>query len=467
MEITTHPLEDRQIRMTVTVDEARIEQATRQVIKEIARDTMIPGFRRGKAPAHIIVQRLGVERLRQEVAEKMVEEVYKEAIEREKIKPYAPAAMEEMTLEPLSYQFIIQLPPTVELGNYREYRREPRSVVVEPETVQQVLRTIQQEETITEPVERAAQLGDGVEISLVGRRPDGTPIIQQEHIRLLLEPDDGDDEEGLFTHLVNAVIGMTSGEEKTFTMVLPEDFPQEELRGAEAHFDVSVHGVYNRIVPEIDDDLARSVGSFDTLQELETQIQADLLEAEQEKTDREYLDQVLDDLVAQAEVAYPPVVLEEELDDLMDEVAEAVRERTRLSLDDYLRLQNKTREELRQDLIPQAQKRIKQRLVLQEVVRQERLTVTEEEVDDYIETLSTQFEDRASIEKFLSEDGRTTIKTHLLLQKTFQRLREIALGEAPELEDIAVASGNEGNEDNEGNEGNEGSENEDEEGAAE
>ena len=442
MEITTHPLEDRQIRMIITVDEERIERVIKQVIKEIARDTMIPGFRRGKVPPYIIVQRLGKERLRREAAEKMAEEIYKEALEQEKIEPYAPATLEELTLDPISYQLIVQLPPTVEPGDYRAYRLEPRSVVVEPETVQQVLRTIQQEETISEPVERAAQLGDGVEISLTGRRPDGTPIIQQEHIRVLLEPDD-EAKESLLTNLVDAVIGMTSGEEKTFTMILPDDFPQEELRGTEAHFDVSVHEVYNRIVPEIDDDLARSVGSFDTLQALETQIEADLLQAEQEKTDQEYLNQVLEDIVAQARVEYPPIVLEEELNDLVNEVAETVRDRTRLSLDDYLRLQNKTQEDLRQDLIPQAQKRIKQRLVLQELVQREGLTVTEEEVDDYIETLNAQGKDSASMDKFLAEGGRVTIKNHLLLQKTFQRLKEIALGEAPELEDVAAESGDE------------------------
>jgi len=428
--------------MIITVDEERIERVIKQVIKEIARDTMIPGFRRGKVPPHIIVQRLGKERLRREAAEKMAEEIYKEALEQEKIEPYAPATLEELTLDPISYQLIVQLPPTVEPGDYRAYRLEPRSVVVEPETVQQVLRTIQQEETISEPVERAAQLGDGVEISLTGRRSDGTPIIQQEHIRVLLEPDD-EAKESLLTNLVDAVIGMTSGEEKTFTMILPDDFPQEELRGTEAHFDVSVHEVYNRIVPEIDDDLARSVGSFDTLQALETQIEADLLQAEQEKTDQEYLNQVLEDIVAQARVEYPPIVLEEELNDLVNEVAETVRDRTRLSLDDYLRLQNKTQEDLRQDLIPQAQKRIKQRLVLQELVRREGLTVTEEEVDDYIETLNAQGKDSASMDKFLAEGGRVTIKNHLLLQKTFQRLKEIALGEAPELEDVAAESGDE------------------------
>jgi trigger factor len=440
LKVTTEPLENRQLLLTIEVDEERVEQAMQQMAHRIAKQVNFPGFRKGKAPYSLIVQRYGEDTIRKEAAEALAGVVYREATEQEEIEPYAPAALDEVVLHPITFKFTVPLRPTVELGDYSNYRLKPRKVRVYKKEVQQTLEGIREQNMILEPVERPAALNDRVVIDLLGQTSEGVEFLRKDSARMLLDAESADPTPGF----AEAILGMKANDERTFTLTLPDDFPREELRGQEAEFTVKMTEVYESILPELDDDLARTVGNFDSLKELEKHIKEQLRQAAQQKADEEYMEQVVGDILEQAQVEYPPLMLEKELDEAVKEFERAVQREARLPLEDYLRFQNQTVEELREELRPRAAARLKRALVLGEVVRLEGLDVDEEEINARIEDVSAPWGARADeVRSSLSSDeGRQAVHSRLLADKAVRRLVAIAQKEAPE----AVSAEEQGNE---------------------
>ena len=430
MEITTEHLETRQLQLTIEVDEERAEQAMRRVARQIARQVNIPGFRKGKAPYELVVQRYGEDTVRKEAAEMLMEAVYREALEQEEIEAYAPGALDDVALHPITFKFTVSLPPTVEPGDYRNYRLKPKKVKVYKKEVEQALEQTREQNAILELVDRPATLDDGVVMNIVGHTAEGVEFLKADDVHMLLDAESVDPAPGF----AEAVVGMGAGEERTFALILPDDFPREELQDQEAQFTVWMTEVYESMLPELDDDLARTVGNFDSFKELEKHIREQLRKAAQEKADEEYAAQVLEDILEQAQVEYPPMMLKETLDGMIEEIEQSVKRGSRLSLEDYLRFQGQTVEELREEREPRAAERLKRALVLGEIIRRERLEADEEEISAHIEEVSTPWGIRADeVRTSLKSDaGQRVVRNRLLADKAIQRLVAIAKGEAPE-----------------------------------
>jgi trigger factor len=413
------------------MSEKRTQQAKQQVARRISREVNVPGFRKGKAPYSVIVQRFGEETILQEIANSMADEVYREALRQEEIEPYTAGVLEDVTHDPLTFTFTIPLRPTVDLGDYRDYRLDPPKVEISEEMLQQSLDEIREQNALLIPIERPVALGDVVMMDLVGYTADGEEFLEEDDLRVLLDVESDEPAPGFREEIV----GMEEGEERTFTLTLPDDYPEEELQGQEVEFNVNLTAVYERILPELDDDLARTVGSFDTFEELEGQIKNQLLEEAQRKADSEYAGQVLEAIIEQTQAEYPPVMLQEAVDDAVENYEQAVKNQLRLSLDGYLRIQGQTLEELREELEPGAAASIKRILTLGEVIRLEEIEVDEEEISAEIDEVSASWGNRAAEMRIAlnTDAGRQEMHNRLLGNKAIQRLVAIAKGEAPEL----------------------------------
>jgi trigger factor len=441
LDITTEPLENRQVRLTIEIDEEQTQQAMRRAARRISRQVNIPGFRKGKAPYDVILQRFGEETVRQEAAEILIEPTYENALEQEGIDPYAPGVLEAVELHPITFKFTIPLRPTVELGDYRDYRLKPSKVEVSKREIEEALENIRTDNAVLELVERPAAMGDGVAIDLVGRTAEGEEFLNRDDIRLILDAESTDPAPGF----AEAIVGMGAGEERTVTLPLPGDFPIERLQGKEVNFAVNMVEVYEETRPELDDDLARAVGNFDSLKELRQHVKETLRQAAQQQADEEYAGKVLEAILEQAQVEYPPIMLETGLDDAVKDLERRVQRETHLALEDYLRFQGKDIDQLKEELEPYVAARVKRLLVLSEVVRVEGLDVDEEEVGTRIDEISAPWGVRADeMRSSLSSDaGRQAVRSHLLGNKAVQRLVAIAKGEAPEPSPATEQEGNE------------------------
>lgn len=433
LKITTEPTGERQLALTIEVDAERVRQAKRRTAREISREVSISGFRKGKAPYEVLVQRLGEDVVRDELVNIVAEDAYREALEQEDIIAYAPGSLQEVTFEPLVLQFVVPLTPEVDLGDYREYRRDFAGAEVTEEEMDRALEEIRERNAVLDPVERPAAEGDLLVGQLTGRAGDGTVFLEEEEARVRLEEND----DAAIPGLVDELKGLEAGEERTFTLALPEDFPVEALQGDEAEFTARVETVYERFLPSLDDDLARTVGNYESLGELKEQVRGRLKERKEAQAESEYAELVLQEIIDRAEVIYPPEMVEEALDDAVESYEAQVERRERMMLKDYLRIQGKTMEELREELRPEAEDALKRSLVLGEIVEQENLEVSDVELDIQIAESSEQYGEQAdAVRAALSApEGRSNLRNRMLATKAMERLVAIAKGEAP---DVAV-----------------------------
>jgi len=424
--IHVEPAGMRMLRLTVEVAEARVQQEMQRAARRIARSANIPGFRKGKAPYEVIASRFGEEAIRREAADEMVGDVYRQALKANEITPYDTGVLEGSELSPLRFVFLVPLPPVVDLGNYRSLRLKPPRVQVAKKEVEQRLEQLRREAAVLEPAEgRAAEWGDVVVVAIEGRNEQGEILLHEEEAEILLEAEDGDQVSDIA--IAQQIVGMKSDEERTFKLDPPAD-----AAPVATEFTVRVLEVFDRILPKIDDDLARTVGSYRGLKELEADLKDSLREVKQKEADDQYADDVLRKVVEQAKVEYPPIMLEEMIDRLVEQLENRLRREQRMALSDYLKIIGRSEEDLRQDLQPQAEERLRYSLVLSEVADVEGIQVSDEEVEEKIESISRFWREQTDAvrERLRGEDSREMMVNELLVKKTVDCLVAIARGDA-------------------------------------
>lgn len=423
--VTKEPAGTREIRLTVGIPEEQVHKEMRRVAREIAEQVAIPGFRKGKAPYHVILQRYGETRLREQVAEDLTREVYRAAVEQEGIQPFGPVTLENVQIRPMQFTFTIPLAPVIRLGDYRAIRIAPPTVEVTEEEIQEVLEGLRKEHAILEPIEgRGAQVGDVLRINVEGRTDEGQLFLKDEEVDVLLDPEDPYPAPGFFA----ALEGMVPGEERTFRLKMPQGQPSEE-----AEFRVRLLELYQQILPDLDDDLARTVGPFHSLAELKEDIRQQLLRMKEDHAKEAYAQDVMETLVSQAEVEYPSFMLAEQLERLTEQVRRRIQENERMTLEDYLKVTGQTMEDVHERLRPLADKEIRRMLVLQEFARAEGLTVSDEEVEERIQDIVTHSADENQTEELRkllhTPEYWEELGSRVLYTKTVERLLAIARGE--------------------------------------
>jgi trigger factor len=435
LKVETQRQADCTLTMTVEVEDERVQPALRAAARQFAKKYPIPGFRPGKAPYETVVRQFGENALYEAALEDLGQKVYEQALEQENIDAFAPGALDDVQLKPMVLKFTVPLRPEVDLGDYRALRVPYTPPDVSEEALNDALEHLREHQAVLEPVERPAEMGDVTVLDVnaflnEGQNPSDF-LTADKDVALLLAEETDWPVPGFGPYLV----GMKAGDEKKFDLTFPEDYPNESLRGQLAHFEVTCKEVKSRTLPEWSDDLAREIGEYESLDDLRTKVRTELARQAEREMEREYTRTVMDQLVEQATAKYPPVLLENELDELLEDLDRRLREQ-RLTLDDYLKIEGKTKEQLREEYTPQAEARLKRALVLSKVAELEKVEVSDEEIENQIMKISTPFGERAGeMRKALSSDrARRMVSSDLISDKALKRLTAIARGEAVELE---------------------------------
>jgi len=377
LKVETERLENCQVALTIEVDEERTRRALLDVARRLARRARIPGFRPGRAPYNVVVRYFGKEALYQQVVNELAETLYKEALEKAGLEPFGQAKLTDYQIEPLVLKLVVPIAPVVELGDYRQIRLEPEEESIPEEEIEEALRRIQEENTFWEPVKRPAQWGDLAVVDIEGAVK-GETVISDKGRELLLETHSSDPLPG-FSH---ELLGMTLNEQREFTLTYPEEFEDEELAGQRVHFKVCLRELKEEVMPDIDDELARTVGDYETLEDLKAELRREL----QAKAEKRFADQALTALVERATIEFPPLLLEEEIDDMLEEFDQDLRKQG-LNLETYLEMRKLTKEQFRQEISPRAEERLKRGLALVKFIELEGLEIKSDEVDKALEHL--------------------------------------------------------------------------------
>jgi trigger factor len=370
--------------LTIELGWDELEKASERAYRELAQRYNVPGFRRGHAPRSMLERMLGGESLYEHGLEHLVEDSYREAMRENHLAPLGQPDLETPPMRPNEdYTFTARVPVAapVELGDLDAVRVERPRVEVSEADIDRVVNDLREQQALWIPVERPATVGDQVIADLkltVGDRVIND--LQDNPFELT------DERAGVFHGMDEHLIGMSEGESKEFTTTIPEDYANTELAGQEGHYVVTLKGVKVRELPEIDDELAKASGEFDTLGGLREGIRDELRERRETNADRDFRERVLAAVADQAEVEIHPIMVREEVDAMVRETRNML-EQSHFGLEQFLSASGKTEEAYRQELEPEARARVKRNLVLLAIAEREGLTATDDETQAWLDVL--------------------------------------------------------------------------------
>jgi trigger factor len=423
LKVSTEKIPESQVVMTIEVEPERLDAAREKALRKLTPKARVAGFRPGKAPKNMVLSYFGEERVLDEALDVLVPDVYREALEAdESIDAIARPRLVIETTAPLVVKATIPVRPTVELGDYKSVHVTVEPVVVEESRVDETLRVLRKRASTLEPIERPVAWGDVIRIDVLGT-VEGEKMVEQKDVEIQLN----EERDVLFPGFEEALLGHRKGEAVEFTLAVPEDIKSEKFAGKQCDFAVNITETKEEILPDLNEEFAKAVGEgFESVDALRQRIREDIEKADEQERDNRYHDEILTQLVERANIDFPPVMLDVEVDRMVHDQAQ--RTGAGHKLEDYLATIGKTDEEARADLRPLAETRLRRSLVLSQLTGAEHIEVADEEIAAEIEKMTASAGQQAEQlrQLFDSESGRDTIRRNLLTRKTLARLVEIA-----------------------------------------
>jgi trigger factor len=425
LKVTREKEENCQVFLRIELEKLEVEKSLEQSYRRLVKKANIPGFRQGKAPRAVLERYIGKEGLLEDALNNLLPQVYEQALKEQQIEAIANPTIEIVQTDPVVFTATVPLKPTIELGDYHSLKLTPEPVEVTKEEVDAVIEQLRRQHGTWEPVERPVVFDDMVTLDIESQ-VEGKSFINQQGVQYQVIQNQPLPTPGFAEQLV----GMKGGEEKEFKLKLPEDYSQPELGGKEAQFKVKVSELKQQHLPKLGSEFARLVDpQFKTMASLRKQLTKNLRLRAEQKTKEEFEEKVIDAVVELSKVEFPPVLVEAEIDRLLEQQARWLQASGR-GLEEYLSRIGKTEEELREELRPLATKRVSRSLALGKVAGEEKIEVSDAEIDAELEKLvQGSAENKEEVKKRLdSAQARGSMEQLLATQKTIQRLVEIAKG---------------------------------------
>ncbi|MGN1250847.1 MAG: trigger factor [Candidatus Spyradocola sp.] len=379
MSATVEKLSSNQVKLTVTVSAQDFEQAMNAAYGKLKGRLTVPGFRKGKAPRKIIENYYGAGVLVEEAFNTVLPDSYDKAVEETGIKPVAQPEIDLETIgagEDCVYTATVYVRPEVTLGEYKGIAVPAAKWEVKPEQVQaEIDRAAERVSRMVEVTDRAAQNGDSTNINYAGT-VDGVAFAggTAENQNLVLGS-------GMFIPgFEEQIVGMNIGEERDINVTFPEEYQAKELAGKAAVFHVKLNSISYKEMPEINDDFAKDVSEFDTLDEYKADIEKRIGEQEKNAAEQNRTDAIIEKVCQNATVDIPQPMVERAIDQRVNEMNMRMSYQG-LKMEDFLKYTGQTMEQLRQGYADAARKQVLAEVVLDAIRTAEGIDATAEEVD--------------------------------------------------------------------------------------
>ena len=415
-----------EVTLNISMDTDDEEPFLTRSYRRLVTRLQIPGFRPGKAPRSIVENHVGRATLVQEALEFMIPETLDQVLKEHDLKAFAEPQLEILEMEPVQFKAVVPLEPIVELGDFRVIRLDRDQVEITGEGVDEVLEQLRYESAPWEPANRPAQFGDLLNINVKGSIL-GESVINDQGMDFIPQQDNPLPVPGFSVYLE----GMTEGQDKIFSLTIPEDSPQTQYAGQECRFVVSVLSVKSKILPDLDDEFAKGVrDGYDSLEDLRADIRQRLTADGEASSLRQLGQSSLEELLKISTVQASDLVYQRELD-MMREDRERAIQGQQLDIDTYLSYLGKSAEEWQEEMRPQAEERLKTYLVLRKLAEEEGIEISDEDVNTEIESLVSNSKDAEdSIRQAVSnEHTRESLRSSLFNRKVMERLVGIVQGD--------------------------------------
>ena len=431
MQITRTPAPRSTIQLEIELPPERLDKALAHTVRALARRTRVPGFRPGKAPRPVLERHLGPGVVLDEAVDHLLQDAYREALIKEEILPLANADVEVVQAEegkPLIFKATVPVRPEVQLGDVKGFNFAPEIDPIDDARVDQVVGELRdQNSTLAAVEDRGAQDGDYAVISFVGSR-DGEPFDggTAERMPLILG------QERLIPGFESNLVGLTVGDSTEFDIDFPEDYGEPTLAGQKAHFQVELKELREKIQPELDEDFLASLGSFDSLEDLRTDIRQRLEGNALDRARHGFADRIIEYAVANATVEIPDVLIDQEVEVMHDEFRGTLA-RQGITEEAYHKAVEQTGDELHAEFRPNAEKRVKTLLVLSKVAETEGVEVSEAAVEAEVAQGRERYAGDARLTEYVdSERGRSFIRSTLRRSRVVEQIIDAWLADHPD-----------------------------------
>lgn len=426
MSLQVEKLEKGMAKLTIEVAAEKFDEALKSAYKKNVGKINIQGFRKGKAPMKLIEKMYGPEIFYEDAANIIIPDAYEEEIRDCEVEPVARPSVDVVQMEkgkPFIFTATVAIKPEVTLGTYKGVEVEVEKAVVTDEDVMDELKKEQEKNASIATVEgRAAALNDTLTIdfegfvdgeSFEGGRATDYPLVLGSH--------------SFIDTFEDQLVGTNVGDELDVNVTFPENYQSDKLAGKPAVFKVKVNKIEEKILPEIDDELVQDVSEFDTLDEYKADIRAKLLERKEAQIKAAKEDAVVDKIIegAQMEIADDMISAQTEL--MLREFAQNVQMQG-INIQQYMQLTGNTPEGMMEQMRPQAEKRIKSRLVLEAVAAAENMEATDEEVENKFSEIADMYGmETEDIKKTAGPAELNQIKEDIKVEKAVNFVTEAAV----------------------------------------
>jgi trigger factor len=429
MKVIQEKLPASQIGLEVEIPAETSKNTYEKVVKELARSTTIPGFRRGKIPRPILLQRLGHQRVKAAVLEELIQDSLKQAIEQESLETignYQLRSKFEELLEEykpgeaIIFQAAVDVQPEVTLGQYQGLTVKAEEVVYDPKQVDELLEERRTRLATLVPIEeRAAQMGDVAVVDFQGRKPAANEGEEGE----LIPGAEGNDfqvelGEGRFIPgFVEAIAGMNLDETKQVHLNFPEDYPQENLAGQPVVFTITLKEIKEKELPELDDDFAQEVSEFETMAELRESLEKQYQQKAANETKNNIHAAIVEELRKHTSVEIPETMIQEEVQNLLLQTASQMQN---YGMDISKIFTRETVPQMREHSRPEAVKNLQTSLIIQQIAQQESINIEPEALAERLAKVKANLKDKDIDEEKL----QTLVLNELVAEKTLDWLQE-------------------------------------------
>ena len=431
----------------------RVQRQVAESVRHLSRRTKVPGFRPGKVPRSMLERELGIRRddpsapnpLYDDAKEHLFEHSVLEALKDSDLDVLSIPAPEWVAFEEASgasYRVTLPVRPSVKLGAYTDYPFGITVDTIDDASVDKVIEQLRDQQASLVPVEdRGAAPEDYAVIKYVAKR-DGQAVegAQAERMPLIIG------RERFIPGFEDQLVGLREGESKTFALTFPDDYPEADLAGKQAEFEVTLLELRTKRLPDVDDDFARSMGDYADLAGLRAEIAQRLERNSLDRARHVFADRIIEFAVANATVELPDLLIERELEVMLDELRVRLAEQG-IGYDDYLRVTERDEAKVLAEFRPDAERRVKTLLVLSEIAEAEGIEVTDEELDEDLARSRERYAGNQRLVSYLNTArGRAYTRSLLRRSKTVETLIDRWIEQHPEFENVQHLHGDSGDE---------------------
>ena len=490
MNVQTERIDNHRAQFTVEIDAQQLDEAKQKAAKRLARQVRIKGFRKGKAPYRIIAQYVGEAAILEEAVELLGNDIYKVALEESEVEPYGPGMLDDFKIEPApTFIFSVPLQPEVDLKDYLDVRADFEAPEVTDEEVEEALQQMRQQEIeVLDDEVSVVEAGHRVTVDIHsefidGEEPedededeesddvvdvdetdesddesdddtdeseddeseddDDTPYVpkkgdnflHQHDMTLILDEDD----DPVVPGFVAGLIGAELDEEVVFEVTVPEGVENfEDIVGRKVEFHVTVSKIEVINLPELDDELAKKISESQgeellDLDGLRKLTREQLEQSALQEAKSTYGDKVLDMIAEGADIAFPEMMVEERIEDMIEDLDQRLQQQG-INLDSYMRITGQTKESLQEQYRDSAVDSLRRTLVLREIVKAQNIEVGDEEIEKRLDTMMIQFGSQGDQFRNLIDTPqmRDNILNELMMDNVMTRLVAIGRDEDPE-----------------------------------